>query len=127
MLSKTVSFGDGKCKVTAIITSCGKDVVVVIGGGVEHIGAVALGIPRPSLRQDGNISASASVLCVVGHKEDLVAREAALQLSSKLNTRVLVSVGLHLDTASLDDINTFEINTKGLLKQIEVLFEKTND
>lgn len=40
-------------------------VAVFSGGDIPHVGAVAF--LRPSLKNDGTISASASVICGVGH------------------------------------------------------------
>jgi hypothetical protein len=103
--------GEGLHKVAAVITLCGKDVAVNIGGGdTPHVGAAALAAPRPSLKKDGGISASASVLCVMGHKDDLPARTAALKLASELNTTVAVCVGLHIDDATEKDFVAIQGN-----------------
>lgn len=105
MQTVTLSEGDKPYTVTACVVLCGKDIAVVIGGGeASHIGAAALASPRPSLKNTAEISASASVLCRLGHKDDLPAREAALRLASKFNTNVAVTAGLHIDDADSDDI-----------------------
>ena len=85
MQTVTLSEGDKPYTVTACVVLCGKDIAVVIGGGeASHIGAAALASPRPSLKNTAEISASASVLCRLGHKDDLPAREAALRLALSL-------------------------------------------
>ena len=61
-------------------------------------------MPRESLRGDGEPSASASVLCVTGHKEDELARDTALRFAARMGCRVLVSAGLHIDRAGENDI-----------------------
>ena len=95
MQTVTLSVGDKPYTVTACVVLCGKDIAVVIGGGeASHIGAAALASPRPSLKNTAEISASASVLCRLGHKDDLPAREAALRLASKFNTNVAVTARL---------------------------------
>ena len=74
MQTVTLSEGDKPYTVTACVVLCGKDIAVVIGGGeASHIGAAALASPRPSLKNTAEISASASVLCRLGHKDDLPA------------------------------------------------------
>ncbi len=104
----------------AVLTLCGKDVIVTIGGGdTPHIGAAALASSRPSLKDDGGISATASVLCAIGHKEDVISRETALRLASKLNTTVLVSVGLHLDNPVSNDIELMKMNFQELIDKTE--------
>lgn len=111
--------GDARTRVEAVIVSCGPDVSVCFGGGEgPHIGAVALGIPRPSLMDPSAPSASASVLCVTGHKEDELARNAALELATALGCRVNVSVGLHVDDATSADIRDMAENHRIVLAQV---------
>jgi hypothetical protein len=74
----------------------GEDMLVAIWGGDRpHIGAVAAAQPRPSLKDQNRVSATASVFCYVGHKEDVIAKEAAERLSAALNSNVTVTVGIH--------------------------------
>jgi hypothetical protein len=111
--------GGGIHKVAAVATLCGKDVAVNIGGGdTPHIGAAAVASPRLSLRKNGETSASASVLCVMGHKDDLPARAAALRLSSALNVNVAVSVGLHIDGATEKDFTALQENFDSLVELV---------
>ncbi|WP_462325079.1 prenylated flavin chaperone LpdD [Desulfoplanes sp.] len=78
----------------------GEDLCVAVSGGDrEHIGAVALAEPRPSLRDGKTTSATVSVLAVTGHKEDELARGVAKEMASALNARVSVSCGIHVDQA----------------------------
>lgn len=72
---------------------------------MPHIGAVAVAVPRKSLIGDGSNSASASVICITGHKEDEIARQIALRLSSEWQCVVTVSAGVHIDGAKKDDID----------------------
>ena len=70
-------------------------------------------------KKDKNIvSSSASVLCLTGHKEDLLARKAALELARMLGHTVTVTVGLHIDDASAEAIAMLEANFQELLRQI---------
>jgi len=120
MVTTQIAEGQAPYVVEAIVTLCGTDIAVNIGGGlIPHIGAVALATSRPSLKSDGNISATASVICISGHKEDMLARTAALHLASEFNTVVLVSVGLHVDNATSEDIKCLNKNFDLLLTRIE--------
>ena len=113
-----VKIGEGDFLVEAAAFLCGEDVVVVLAGGTRyHVGAVAMALPRPSLADPAKISASASVLCVTGHKEDELARSMALKLASMLNRRVTVTAGVHVDEASADEV-------KALLGNCEQVMEK---
>lgn len=106
------------CRVEGTLTMCGRDVCLNVGGGsLAHIGAVAVGEPRPSLRGDGQRSASCSVLCMLGHKDDLLARDAALQIAAATGARVVVTVGLHVDAATPAEIKLLSENFTSVLTQ----------
>jgi hypothetical protein len=74
---------------------------------------------HPSLSQPGHLSSTASVVSVPGHKEDQIARSAALQLARALNSTVAVSVGLHVDQATSDEIDILVDNFHQLIDRIE--------
>ncbi|MBK5210917.1 MAG: hypothetical protein JJE36_01110 [Coriobacteriia bacterium] len=115
-----VGHGEAPHRVEAAIVFCGPDVSVCFGGGeAHHIGAVALGIPRPSLADNSAPSASASVLCVTGHKEDGLARAAALELATEFGCRVNVAAGLHVDGATADDIRLLNENYIAVLADVK--------
>lgn len=111
--------GEGKYSLRAAVSFAGDDIVVIIAGGTrEHIGAVSLATPRKSLADD-SISATASVLCLSGHKEDMWARSASLEIAALCNTNVLGSVGVHVDNAVSSDLQILEDNFKKLLLNIK--------
>ncbi|MGM9528880.1 MAG: hypothetical protein ACI3XH_02615 [Phascolarctobacterium sp.] len=102
---KSFSFGEAPYVVEGVLTLCGQDIALHIGGGtLPHIGAVAVAEPRPSLRLNGGRSADCSVLCMPGHKDDMLAREAATRLAAVTGTRAVVTVGLHVDKVSIEGI-----------------------
>jgi len=113
--------GDGIYAVEAAAVKCGPDISVCICGGTHpHIGASALGIPRPSLRDPSKPSASTSVFTVVGHKEDDLAKQAAEHLATSFGCRVSVQAGLHIDQASKRDIELLWANYEAVLRSLEV-------
>ena len=67
----SVSTGEGRLDLEA--QACwvgpGPGVVVVTGGEVPHVGAVAMAAPRPSLADPARTSATASVFTYLSHKE----------------------------------------------------------
>ena len=116
MRSFSVAAGEGAHRVEVLCALLGADVCLCIGGGrAPHIGAAALAVPRESLGPDGGLSASASVLCVTGHKEDELAREAALRFAARLGGHVLVSAGLHIERADARDIRLLLDNCRAAL------------
>jgi hypothetical protein len=97
----------------------GPDLLVYIYGGEgPHIGAVAAATPRPSLVNPDETSASASVLTYVGHKEDDLAKRAAEALAGALDTRVVVSAGIHWDALTADDIEQVMANARELIQAL---------
>jgi hypothetical protein len=64
-------------------------------------------------------SASASVLCVTGHKEDLLARTAAIELAADFKCRVNVTVGLHIDGATAEDVRLLNENYCASLDEVK--------
>ena len=105
MVGQTVSsfqLSEGRFKLDVVVVQMGQDLsVCLFGGDRPHIGSVALAVPRPSLRAPAIRSATASVLNVVGHKEDRLTRSAAEQLAAGLGCVVSVAAGIHYD--DLDD------------------------
>ncbi|UCF91170.1 MAG: hypothetical protein JSW39_23305 [Desulfobacterales bacterium] len=97
----------------------GRDLLVAIWGGEKpHIGAVAVAQPRPSLKNPEITSASASVICIIGHKEDELAKATAEVLAATLNTRVVVTAGIHWDNIAAEGIRSVIRNSEILVEMI---------
>jgi gallate decarboxylase subunit D len=103
----------------------GHDLLVAIWGGEQpHIGAVALAQSRPSLKNLKITSSTASVICIVGHKEDDVVKKASEFISATLNTCVIVIAGIHWNDIDEMGISAILQNVNSLVKEIvEVLKE----
>jgi len=102
----------------AFVKEIGQDLLVAIWGGRPHIGAVAVAQPRPSLKDQSLRSATASVFCYPGHKDDIVAKEAAEKISSALNTNVTVMAGIHWDDIDEEGIKAVIKNSRQLVTMI---------
>ncbi len=123
---KTINFnyGSGAFQIKAVVISCGHDLVVAIGGGTRpHTGAVAVAASHSSLKDPNRLTATASVIAVTGHKEDQIARAAAIRLAKALGTNVTVCAGLHIDDASPEGIERLINNFNALIGQIEADFK----
>lgn len=113
----TVTTREGRFDISATVRLIGTDLLVAIwGGDSPHIGAVAAAQPRPSLRDPEVTSATASVICYVGHKEDSMAKAASEYLAAAFNTRVVVTAGIHWD-------NLTDENIRQVIKNGDVLLE----
>ena len=103
----------------AFVKQIGQDLLVAIWGGEKpHIGAVAVAQPRPSLKDESVVSATASVFCYLGHKDDIVAKEAAEKISAALNRHVTLTVGIHWDDIDEAGIKTIMANSQRLVNMI---------
>ncbi|MGI5900962.1 MAG: hypothetical protein ACOX7U_00615 [Desulfitobacteriia bacterium] len=121
------AFGKGDKRIEVAAMCCGRDVAVTVVGGIKHhIGAVALAVPRPSLKDPSEISASASVICVTGHKDDELARDIALKFSSTLNCIASVSVGIHIDQAQEEEIGILIHNSECAVNSLINQLRKNN-
>jgi gallate decarboxylase subunit D len=88
----------GACRIEAEALLVGEDLVVSLWGGSRpHVGAVALAVPRRSLKSPSQISATSSVLTRLGHKEDEIVKGMSERLAAGLNRAVVVSAGMHWD------------------------------
>ncbi len=118
--------GEGKYRVQCDAVEIGADLVVkVYGGDKPHVGAVAVGIPRPSLADNEKVSASVSVFTLTGHKEDELAKKLAGKLTAALNRVTVLTAGIHIDNITSEEIKFFEKNAlRAVEKLINYLLQK---
>jgi len=111
-----VKTSEGEYELEASLRLIGQDLLVAIWGGEKpHIGAVSAAQPRPSLRDPKATSATASVICFPAHKEDELAKAVSEILASVLNTRVVVTAGIHWDNISEEGIQKIIRNSEILV------------
>ena len=111
--------GREKYKIEAILIDSGRDLTLWIGGGTSpHVGAIALGIPRPSLEDPDITSASVSVLCLTGHKEDDWARKLAHHLAKEFNKPIVVTLGIHIDNITQVEMELIRESFDNLVEQV---------
>ena len=116
----TISTQQDDYNLSASVRRIGEDWLVAIWGGDRpHIGAVGLAQARPSLDDPNRSSATASVFCYVGHKEDEVVKKVSEQLAARLDARVVVTAGLHWDRISAEGIARVRCNVVQLMALIE--------
>lgn len=109
---------EGGFLVEALWQRLGKDYLLSVWGGELHIGAVAMAQSRPSLADPSRVSATASVFCYVGHKEDEVVKEISERLASALGAKVVVAAGLHWDDLGQAGIDQVVKNVRALVDVI---------
>jgi len=107
-----ISVGKGRTRVHATALPMNYGVVICICGGISHIGAVAIAVPCSSLDRDKKgTRVTSSVYTLVGHKDDIIARSAAETVARKLNQVTTVTVGIHVDNATREEIRALISNS----------------
>ena len=119
-----VEVSKGPLRIHGFVQRIGSDILVSIWGGTHpHIGAVAMAVPRPSLKDPKKVSATSSNFTFVGHKEDLLAKKISEKIASQLKTNAVVTAGVHWDKLPPNKIETVEKLTDTLtdliLKKLE--------
>ncbi|NTW72017.1 MAG: hypothetical protein HGA49_07245 [Eubacteriaceae bacterium] len=113
----------GRMKINIKVIPLGDDLCVIISGGTRpHIGCVTSSVPRPSLSDPEQISATTSVLNLVGHKDDDAARYVSHALSACLNKNVSVVCGVHVDNITSEEIEDVQNLLKDAVFKIIKLF-----
>lgn len=104
--------------IEALCQQMGDDYLLSIWGGEAHIGAMAMAQPRASLKDPAKRSATASVFCYVGHKEDQLVKEVSERLASALDAKVAVAAGLHWDDLTPEGVVAVTRNVDLLVEKI---------
>jgi len=116
----TIHTNEDEYNLSAHVRLIGDDMLVAIWGGEKpHIGAVAAAQSSPSLKDPKVMSTTASVLCYSGHKEDELAKSAAKKLAAALDTKVVVTAGIHWDNISAGGIQKVIRNSEVLVTTVQ--------
>ncbi|MDT3424728.1 NAD(P)-dependent dehydrogenase (short-subunit alcohol dehydrogenase family) [Paenibacillus forsythiae] len=78
-------------------TAVGQDILLLITGGVRHIGAASTAYP-------GEHGALVTTSAVPGHKEHTISESVALKVAEALRRTVTVVMGIHYDDLSKEQI-----------------------
>ena len=117
-----IKTNEGAYDLEAHVRLIGNDLLVAIWGGEKpHIGAVSVAQSRPSLRDPDATSATASVFCFVGHKEDELAKAASEILAAALTTHAVVTAGIHWYNITKEGIQKVIQNSEIL---VDLILEK---
>ncbi len=115
----TGSAGVGRLCVHGVLTATEDGLVVSLAGGERpHVGAVAVAVPYDSPRHPGKTRASTSVLALTGHRDDEVARPLAELVAHRTGQVAVVAVGLHVDSASPEEIVALTENARQALEDL---------
>ena len=94
----------GEYSLSYCLIKTGAQYSVHVGGGEEHIGSVALAVPRPGPDNAGKRSVTVSVLNVTGHKDEAVSRPLAESLCRAAGRPAVAVAGVHYHNLSPEGI-----------------------
>jgi hypothetical protein len=109
------SVGDDIYKVVAEVKIIGDDLIISVWGGTKpHIGSISVSVPRPGLKDSTSMSSTSSVINLIGHKDEVVARKFSEQLATKFNRNAIATAGIHIDDITENQINIIMQNITDL-------------
>ncbi|RZN55273.1 MAG: hypothetical protein DSO09_03375 [Candidatus Methanomethylicota archaeon] len=97
-----IEFGEGKYKIYLNYFKIGDELLVIIYGGEKpHIGSISI--------CNNTYPFSISFL---GHKDYIISHYASEKIFKKLNSKVIVICGIHIENATKEDIEILINNSK---------------
>lgn len=97
--------------------------VTIIGGDEHHIGGVAFAYPTKSHYRDAT-TVSVNTITAPGHKDYVVANSAAETICKALSVPTLVSVGIHVDNATKEQIEAIIKEVDSMITQLVSFYQK---
>ncbi|MFX0046353.1 MAG: hypothetical protein ACFE8Z_10940 [Candidatus Hermodarchaeota archaeon] len=94
----------GRHKIFVQTEAIGNDLLLAVYGGDEHhIGGVSVAYPTKSHYRNATTT-SVNSITLPGHKDYVVANSTAERICKTLEKPVVVTVGIHYDAATSDEI-----------------------
>ncbi len=100
-----------------------KDIVIIIGGGKSHIGAVGISFPTASIIEKEKTTTTTSIITLPGHKDDIIAKIFSEKLSKALNRNVVAIAGIHFDNITKEEIDKIVKCSENLCIKIVAYFK----
>jgi len=97
--------------------------VTIFGGDEHHIGGVAFAYPTKSHYRDAT-TVSVNTITAPGHKDYIVANSAAEKICKALSVPVLVSVGIHVDNVTKEQIDAIIKEVDSMIAQLISFYQK---
>jgi len=110
-------FEDG-ITINYTLRALGNNYLLLAQAGEEHIGSIVLAIPRLSLEDSKRISSTVSVLNVIGHKDEEIARPLAKALCKTTNQPAVAIAGIHYDGLRPYDIRRIQMINEQAVKKV---------
>ena len=106
------------------VKEIGKDLLIAIyGGDAHHIGGTAVAYPTLSHYRDAT-TVSVNTMTLPGHKDYVVANTAAEKICKALELPTIVTVGIHYDNATKEDIDEIISVVDALVQDVISHYQK---
>lgn len=104
--------GQDRYRIQGNLHLCNNGISLTIFGGERpHIGSIVLATPVAT-------GVTISVINVTGHRDEVVAREAATRIAEKLDKITAVTAGIHIEDAGKTEIDQLVTNTERLVGKL---------
>jgi hypothetical protein len=128
MVYQLTEAAETKYEVLLYAIKCGKDLSVTIcGGSHHHVGAVVLACGILPDKSVPKYSATVNVLSVLDHKDAIIAQDLAGKLADRFRCQVSMTVGIHIDNASQEEIKILFKNAANVCKTLRKLLGGTDE
>lgn len=112
----------GKIEIVLGAKMIGEDYLLILTGGEEHVGAVAVG-----LFDEISQRASSSVITMPGHREEYLALQGARQVSRATRKTSIFVVGIHQDNISPEEIRDIVSAAVEMVESFIAFYEKGDE
>ncbi|HWQ48372.1 MAG TPA: hypothetical protein VN414_05405 [Methanosarcina sp.] len=112
----------GKVEIVLDAKKVGKDYLLTLTGGEEHVGAVAVG-----LFDEKSQRSSSSVITMSGHREEYLALDGARQVSRATRKTSVFVVGIHQDNISPEEIKNIVSAAGEMVESFIAFYEKGDE
>lgn len=103
----------------------GNDLAAMLYGGEKsHIGSVCVSVPRDSLKKDGSVSCTTSVVNLLGHKDEILGRMVSETLCVRYQTVTVCTCGVHIDHATKEQLDDIVVTVKRMLTEVSSTEQK---
>ncbi len=117
MYTETFSIGKDRTRVLFQITWLKKGLVVIISGGISHIGTVVYG--QPYLREKNKtFGCTISMINPPKHKEYIVATEMCRYIVEHLGIPAVITGGIHIENALPEEIEAIKDHCRAAAQKI---------
>lgn len=113
MVYDELTKGTGRTTISLRAGDFGADLLVYVCNQNAHLGAVAVGEWD---NRTGRVSTS--VITLLGHKDDEIARRAAYRLAKSLKRPVCAVAGVHVDSITKEEIVEILANVDDILTEL---------